>query len=315
MNKLGFPKALAFVLAMSFFIAGCDNIKSLFNKSTPPEEVKPVEKPQGIVVATVGNDYITLEELDRYVKSYNEQIDNYKKMYPGQDIGVKKAESVDQRIDLLKNDLIRQKLIYREALDRGLDKKEDVKSALKEFKMNLLVASLVSEIVDGVTVTSDEIENYYNTNKELLRGTEERHVLEIVTASETQANDALIEILQGADFVEVARRYSISATASKGGDLGFIGPGTKFPQFDIAVYSLDVGRTSTVIKNPDKNEYYIVKVRAIRGGETKPLSELWDDIELMLKQTKQKKAIDSLVSKLWRQTKVDIKTSEIKPLR
>ncbi|HDZ76795.1 MAG TPA: hypothetical protein ENH41_01765 [Candidatus Omnitrophica bacterium] len=312
MNKGVFPKTLAFVIAMSFFIAGCDNIKSLFNKSAPPKKVEPVAKPQGTIIATVGSAYITLEELDRYVEAYNEQIENYREIYPDQDIGLEKAETLDQKIDLLKNDLIRQKLIYQEAIDRGLDKKEDVETALKEFRMNLLVASLVSEVVDDVDVSSGEIEDYYNTNKELMRGMEERHVLEIVTVSESQANNALIEVLQGTDFTDVARSYSISTTASKGGDLGFIMPGTKFPQFDIAVYSLDLGRTSTVIKNPDANEYYIVKVQAIRGGETKPLSELWDDIELMLEQTKQKEAIDNLVSKLWRQIKVDIKTSEIR---
>ena len=145
MNKGVFPKTLAFVIAMSFFIAGCDNIKSLFNKSAPPKKVEPVAKPQGTIIATVGSAYITLEELDRYVEAYNEQIENYREIYPDQDIGLEKAETLDQKIDLLKNDLIRQKLIYQEAIDRGLDKKEDVETALKEFRMNLLVASLVSE--------------------------------------------------------------------------------------------------------------------------------------------------------------------------
>ncbi|MFQ5680920.1 MAG: peptidylprolyl isomerase [Candidatus Omnitrophota bacterium] len=313
MNKKKIWGVAACIIFTAFIVSGCDKVSGLFGgKQVVENDSSEYPVTEGKVIVRIGGDMvITMEELDRYIQSYNQQIDDYKERYPNEDIGIEKAETVDKKIELLKNNLIRQKLLYREALDRGLNKKEDIGAALEEFKISLLVAGLIKDETDKIKVTSEDIEGYYNRNKEMLREPEERKVREIMTRSKPQAKNALIEILQGADFSEVARKYSSARSASKGGDLGFIKPGTKFTQFDIAVYSLDVGGVSSVIKNPKANEFYVIKVEAKRGGKEKPLSEVWDTIKAALEQKRQKKAIDDLVGRLWRQTKVDILESEI----
>lgn len=312
MHKKDTVKILGVIIAAAFLLTGCDGINKLLNKKQVSSKKREYFVPQGKIIAKVNDMAITLEELDNYVQNYNKQIDDLKQMYPEEDIGIKKIETPEQKIELLKNDLVRQRLLYQEALDKGLDKKDDVNKAIAEFNMSLLVASLIKEEVDNIKVTSADIEAYYNNNKNLMREAEERRVRMIMAKSESQAKAALIEVLQGTDFAEAAKKYSVDKSASGGGDLGFIVPGTKFPQFDIAIYSLDVGGVSQVLKDPEANDYYIVKVEEKKGGKERPLSELWDNIKAKLEQDKQKEAIDALVGKLMREAKIDIQTSEIK---
>lgn len=305
---------LGLMLAGPFLFAGCDIVSNLWGKKPASSSNKrDYYAPEGKIVAKVNDMVITLEELENYIKTYNQQIEDFKKEYPDLDIGLKKVETTEEKLERLNSDLVRQRLLYQEALDTALDRKADIKKALESFKMSLLVAALIKEKTDNIKVTATEIEDYYNKNKNSFREAEERRARLIMAKSQAQANNALIEVLQGTDFSEVARKYSVDKSASSGGDLGFIEPGTRFPQFDIEVYTLEVGAVSRVFKDPNAGDYYIVKVEEKRGGKEMPLmGKLWDDIKAKLEQDRQKEVIDALVGKLQREAKIDIKTSEIK---
>jgi peptidyl-prolyl cis-trans isomerase C len=291
MKKLRF----IYVVLILTFLFGCE-------KFQPPQDLKQEEaKPPvtGTVVAWV-NDYpITLEDLEEEIKTYNNTIP--------QDRPELKIDTREEKINYLKNEIIRRILLYQEALKRGLDKNPDIQRALKQTKQQLLVLQLVKEEADKVSVSSQEIEDYYERFKEQLREPEERKIREIVVVSQAQAKDLLIRLLQGEDFATLARQYSKAPSASKGGDLGFIKPGTKFKEFDEVAFSdaLEVGEVSSVFKGSDG--YYIIKLEAKRGGKLKSLSEMWDDIKRGLTFLKQQQRIEDLVGELSRNTRIEIK--------
>lgn len=56
------------------------------------------------------------------------------------------------------------------------------------------------------------------------------------------------EIADGADFGEVATENSDCPSASDGGDLGMFSKGQMVPEFDAAVFSMEVGDTSDVVE-------------------------------------------------------------------
>lgn len=83
-----------------------------------------------------------------------------------------------------------------------------------------------------------------------------RHIL-IKTNELTSEADARTRLLQlkeridnGVAFDELARLHSEDASASKGGDLGWINPGDTVPDFEKAMDALEPGETSVPVQSP-----------------------------------------------------------------
>jgi len=56
------------------------------------------------------------------------------------------------------------------------------------------------------------------------------------------------QLQSGAPFAELARRYSTCPSKSKGGDLGWFGPGKMVAEFERAVQRMSSGGTSPVVR-------------------------------------------------------------------
>ena len=86
--------------------------------------------------------------------------------------------------------------------------------------------------------------------------TRARHILiktsELV--SENEAKDRLVKLKErldnNADFAELARLQSEDASASRGGDLGWLSPGDTVPEFEKAMDALKPGQTSQPVRSP-----------------------------------------------------------------
>ncbi len=74
------------------------------------------------------------------------------------------------------------------------------------------------------------------------------------TRSQSEAQDQIadlsVKIEAGGDFGELARTHSDCPSGAKGGDLGSFGRGQMVPEFDEAVFGMDVGATSGVVETP-----------------------------------------------------------------
>jgi parvulin-like peptidyl-prolyl isomerase len=116
---------------------------------------------------------------------------------------------------------------------------------------------------------------------------EQRHVLAIMvepTAATTGATPTALDqqtaydnaqkaaaaLASGQAFDQVARQYSTDASKDKGGDLGFIeATDTTDPTWDDALFRLDAGGTTPVIKGDD-GVYRIGQVTEIKPGTADP---------------------------------------------
>jgi peptidyl-prolyl cis-trans isomerase SurA len=92
-----------------------------------------------------------------------------------------------------------------------------------------------------------------------LRDVEQMHIRHILVrtnelVSEADARRKLVQlrerIANGADFGELARLHSDDASASRGGDLGWIFPGDTVPEFERAFMHLKDGEVSEPVKTP-----------------------------------------------------------------
>jgi len=301
-------KIILFALMSLLFggIFGCDKFNSFVQKKAEPKTVlqPSIIEPKGPIVAKVNNISIGLDDLNEEIALYNANVPAER---PETKIVTK-----EQKVNYLRNEVIRRALIYQHALDKGLERSDEVRQALEKNKRDLMVLQDIKDITKSITVTSKEVEDYYNTYKEQLKEPEERQISEIVVNTEQEARDILIQLLQGADFTTLAKSNSKASSAKDGGSLGFIQKGKRSAQFDAAAFSdsLDVGKISSIFKTPDG--YSIVRLEAKRGGKQKPLSEMWDDINRGLVFLKQQQAIEELIGKLSRDAKIEVSEGEIK---
>ncbi|MDD4899372.1 MAG: peptidyl-prolyl cis-trans isomerase [Candidatus Omnitrophica bacterium] len=299
-----FGKYLFLSVTAIFIIAGC-------TKARQSQETAQPTLPKGaVIVAKVGNFYITADDLKK-------EIENYNSLVSAQGMAKNKIETRDKKISYLKDDIVRKYILYKEALSRGLDKKEDIARALQDTKVSLLVAALLRDETERIEVTSKEIEDFYNQNKDMLREPEQRNVFEIMTPTEEEAKQVYIELLKGTDFTSLAKQYSKASTAANGGEVGLISyeadpkKRVRFDKFYEVAFAptLDSGGVSNIFKGPDG--FYIVKVESIKKTEAKPLNELWDNIKNYLLFEKQQKAIAELANKLSGETKIEIYEGKI----
>lgn len=300
-TKLSVSALVVFIAFVAFL--GCDKLNFLNPKNIEPKKIAPSRIIKGTVVAKVNNIPITLDELNKDIDSYNNMVGDKPEA---------KITTRDQKINYLKSELVSRTLLYQDALDRGLDRKEEIINALEKKKQELVVTELLNEESEKIEVSSKEVEDYYNNYKEQLKEPEERQIREIMVPTEQEAKDMLIQFLQGNDFATLAKERSKSSSAKDGGDLGFIQKGKKFAQFDAVAFSdtLEVGKTSNIFKGPEG--YYILKLEAKRGGKQKSLSEMWDDIKRVLTFIKQQQKIEDIIAKLSREVKIEIYEGEIK---
>lgn len=271
-------------------LSGCDKINSLLGKGTKAQapEVK------GTIIAKVANIPVTLEELNREVDAYNTSID-FSTDLTEEEKKSAKIDSLERKKEYLSKVLLRRMVFYQAALDRGLDRKEEIRDILDKTKTTILSQAMQEEVIKNIDVSVAELEDYYKQIKDKLKQPESRKIREIVTRTEGEARQILIELLQGGDFSVIARERSISQSKQDGGDLGYITRGKRgeqFASFDEVAFSpaLQQGAVSSVFKGP--NGYYVVRVEGIKEGKQLTLAEVQDILKKNLLSIKSQEELD-----------------------
>jgi peptidyl-prolyl cis-trans isomerase D len=136
-----------------------------------------------------------------------------------------------------------------------------------------LRAKIVVPEADVKRAYDDNIEQY--STPEQVRAS---HILLKTEGKDDAAVKARIEdILKqakgGADFGELAKKFSEDeSNAKNGGDLDYFGHGKMVPEFDAVVFTLQPGQISDVVKTPFG--YHIIKLTDKKPGATRPFAEL-----------------------------------------
>ncbi|ARP82123.1 peptidylprolyl isomerase [Bordetella genomosp. 8] len=142
----------------------------------------------------------------------------------------------------------------------------------------------------GIKVSDDDIAKYYEQNKSRFGQPERRRASHIMIKLAADASDAQRKAARAkADdiarqaaanpgaFADLAKKYSEDAgSASKGGDLGWIGPGMLTPSLQKAIDGLRKGQVSSVIESPFG--LHVVQLTDLQPAQTKPLAEVRDQI-------------------------------------
>jgi|GEM_PF-4708169 len=129
-------------------------------------------------------------------------------------------------------------------------------------------------------VSDEEIENYYEENKERYTTPERVKTSHILVADETKANEVYRRLEAGEDFAVVAKEMSDDYTAEKGGEFRFITRSEMPKTYEETAFSLKEGEHSMPIKT--ELGYYVIKVEEKQDRHTATLEEKYDEIRAEL---------------------------------
>jgi len=153
-------------------------------------------------------------------------------------------------------------------------------------------------------VTDEEAQAYYDEHKTQYVSNEKRLAAHILigtgsdeAAAKAKAEDLAKQLDNGADFAELAKANSEDTlSAEQGGKLDWFEPGVMDPSFDTALFALQKGQHSGVVKTDFG--FHIIKLLDVQPGTTVPFADVKTKI---VAQLQEKKAVDqfySLQSKL-----------------
>jgi peptidyl-prolyl cis-trans isomerase D len=159
-----------------------------------------------------------------------------------------------------------------------------------------------------ITVSAADVEKAYNENIQQYSTPEQVRASHILLKTEgkddaavkAKAEDILKQAKSGADFAALAKKYSEDeGSAPKGGDLDYFGRGRMVPEFDTAVFALEPGQVSDLVKS--QFGYHIIKLTDKKPGTVKSLNDVKAQITEQLAMERAQNQAEDLVDHLAKQ--------------
>lgn len=310
-------KSVVFFILASFLFTGCDafiskpktaaktksrpvaadvrKVDAGAEKSNSADKASVEPLPEG-VVARVGEWTLTLEEFEERLKGVKQVVPDFDASEPG----AKEA---------VLDELLRQQLLVYEGRRKKIDQSKDIRNAVKDFENTLIVREFAESLVKGIQASEQEAREYYDANPDVFIIPVEKRVREIVLLTETEAKSVLVDLLQGADFAQMAKDRSKGKSAVLEGDLGYL-TGTPFEQMKKEIDPLKKGEISRVFSGPEG--FYLVKVEDVRGGDKQPYAEIEKDLVQWLTGQKQQQAVMEVIAKAAETVKVQVNAELLK---
>lgn len=143
----------------------------------------------------------------------------------------------------------------------------------------------------NVTITDEDVEQFYTDNSSRYVHEEERKVAHILIGNDkddaqAKAEALLTKVNAGDDFAALAKANSDDTfSAQNGGELDSFGKGVMDPAFEAAAFALaQSGDVSGVVES--QFGFHIIKLINIKPEKLVPLAEIKDDVIAELKQEK-----------------------------
>jgi peptidyl-prolyl cis-trans isomerase C len=213
-------------------------------------------------------------------------------------------EEVDQEIAKIKEqvgDQARssgQDLSNQEAYEQALKQNNVTEDQLREdLRENLPVQKVQERVAGNAEPSDEEIQNYYEKNKEAQFTTPAQRCVRHILFNKDQkqkAEEVKQQLEDGGDFAKLAKEYSQDpGSAAQGGDLGCLGKGETVPEFEQAAFGAEQGE----IVGPVQTEfgYHIIQVTDIKPAQTRSLQEVESQIRSQLSTEKQSEAFGKWV--------------------
>ena len=130
--------------------------------------------------------------------------------------------SIRELLNSKTRQIIEQELLARESIKKGYHLLPEIQDGINMWVDNYLFQVIQNRIMDSVSVSEDEIYSYYKSKNKGEKYPALYNIREILTDSLDKAENILMEIKEGKDFSELAKKYTIREwTKDQVGEFGF----------------------------------------------------------------------------------------------
>jgi peptidyl-prolyl cis-trans isomerase C len=161
----------------------------------------------------------------------------------------------------------------------------DINTWKEELRQDILIKKVISSVLKNIPdVTFNEIIEYYESHKDEFALPRMIQLRQIVTRSQEEAEEIMHRLSEGDQMAELAKKYSITPDAEKGGVMGWIAKGQLEEEIEATIFDLPVGERSPIIGSP--YGYHIFEVLSASDARVQNLLEVKADIESILASQK-----------------------------
>jgi peptidyl-prolyl cis-trans isomerase D len=143
------------------------------------------------------------------------------------------------------------------------------------------------KVAATINVTDEQLRAAYSSALDNFRMPERVHARHILLKTEgksdaekkalmAKAEDLLKQLKNGADFAEMAKKYSDDGSKDQGGDLGWFVRNQMVPEFDSVAFALKPKELSGVVTS--QFGYHIIQVLEKEPAKLKPFEEVKDEL-------------------------------------
>jgi parvulin-like peptidyl-prolyl isomerase len=209
---------------------------------------------------------------------------------------------------------VNTELVYQAALAQGLGKEEAIATKIEQLQKELLANELLQrEMAGKATVTNEEAQMYFGQHEKGYNT--EIKIAHILVGDPDTAKMVMAKLREGANFGDLAKRYSMDPSGQMGGVSGFMKRGdmSSAPQLEDAAFALEgPGQLSGIIQSD--YGFHIVKLIARRPlPEPVKFEDVAEQIKNELLMNKQKVVFQAFIDSLKAKAKVEIHSELLGP--
>jgi parvulin-like peptidyl-prolyl isomerase len=315
-------------ILLSEFEKNADPILDQFKKSAPPTDQTPervADIKKRVLDQMIDDRLLVQEAKKKSIHVSQLEIDD----------GVKKVHTRFATEAEFTQELQKEGLTYDEFRTHIQDQLSTIKLIDQEVKAKTSTPSeadikdlfsTLQSIINDKPIPGSHTPSEIDELKSLARAVQHRfgervrarHILVRVAPGASQedrdkalgkAKDVLKQLKNGADFTELAKKYSDDpGSKDRGGDLGYFSHGDMVPAFEKAAFGLDVGQTSDVVQTD--YGYHVIRVEEKKAASKVNYDDVKDDLKEYLFQQRGAKRFEEYIKDL--RSKSEIKINDLK---
>lgn len=256
------------------------------------------------VVVRVGERMLTLADFKRYLD---------------RNAGTDLAQMTPEVASALLDQFVEEIIVSEYAASHGVEVPADkIAAAVRteagvtvvekrdEMRREKLLADMAADLPEP---SEAELQAYYQQHQGEFRTGEEVRVRQILVSDEALAQEIVKKLKAGASFGDLSSEHSRAANAKRGGEIGYVSRGELPKMFEDAIFGLEAGQSSDVIRTD--SSFHIFQVDERRAPGQLDVQAAEPIIRTRIKEETLRERMAQLVGKARREMQIAVLTRRL----